>query len=418
MNILGDVPHDGIGTFPDTGVQHPVDEHAEILRFINDHMMGLADHLRLLNSPVQKGKRRQVIDVKFPIRDLYLRALFSLLLQKFPVQIINGTFPHLFPVPAPVGLQDGFSFLFRIFNALSQKFLFDLIFQALVEHVDLVLHGNGGILPDIPLHRVPVHQFHRFPRRGRTAARFVKYSCFSVLKAFHKLSGIQVYAPSGNGLPFQRVAKGVQRLKPLRCSPFPAARVRPVRRPDPVFFIVPVLVQKPHEKLFHGHLPHAVYVQIRKHAGDILQQDPVTSHNVKILRLKPLLIVIKDVGDPVHGHRGFPRSRHALYDHVVVGRTADDIILLLLNGSDDFSQHGLLVFCQILRQQIVIGHHLGIVKIQQPSILNFIGTLSLQVNFDPSASRHGIAAFSKSVFIIGIRHRRAPVHHHPVSGIL
>ena len=120
----------------------------------------------------------------------------------------------------------------------------------------------------------------------------------------------------------------------------------------------------------------------------------------------------------MHGHRGFPRSRHALYDHVVVGRTADDIILLLLNGGDDFSQHGLLVFCQILRQQIVIGHHLGIVKIQQPSILNFIGTLSLQVNFDPSASRHGIAAFSKSVFIIGIRHRRAPVHHHPVSGIL
>ena len=312
MNILGDVSHNGIGTFPDTGVQNPVDEHAKILRFVDDHMMSLADHLRFLNSPVQKGESRQVIDIKFPVRDLYLRALFSLLLQKFPVQIVDGAFPHLFSVPAPVGLQDGLSFLFRIFDALSQKFLFDLVFQTLVEHVDLALYGNGRILLDIPLHRIPAHQLHRFSRRRRTAARFIKYSRFSVLKAFHKLSGIQVYASSGNGLPFQRVAKGVQRFKPLGRSPFSAVRVRPVRRPDPVFFIVPVLVQKPHEKLFHGHLPHAVYVQIRKHAGDILQQDPVTSHNVKILRLKPLLIVIKDVGDPVHGNRGFPRSRHAL----------------------------------------------------------------------------------------------------------
>ena len=418
MNILGDVPHDGIGTFPDTGVQHPVDEHAEILRFINDHMMGLADHLRLLNSPVQKGKRRQVIDVKFPIRDLYLRALFSLLLQKFPVQIVDGAFPHLFSVPAPVGLQDGLSFLFRIFDALSQKFLFDLVFQTLVEHVDLALYGNGGILPDIALHRVPVHQLHRFSRRGRTAARFIKHSRFSVLKAFHELSGVQIDAPSGNGLPFQRVAKGIQRFKPLRRSPFPAARVRPVRGTDPIFFLVPVLVQKPHEKLLHGHLLHAVYVQVRKHSGDVLQQDPVASHNVKIFRLKPLLIVIENVGDPVHGHCGFSRSRHALYDHVVVGRAADDIILLLLNGGDDLTQHGLLVFCQILRQQIVVGHHLGIVKIQELSFLDLVGPLSLQVDFHPSSAGHRIAAFPQAVLIIGIRHRRAPVHHDPVGGIL
>ena len=120
----------------------------------------------------------------------------------------------------------------------------------------------------------------------------------------------------------------------------------------------------------------------------------------------------------MHGHRRLPRSCHPLNDHVMVRRAADDIVLLLLDRRDDLSQDGLLVFCQISGQQIVIGHHFGIIKIQQFPILDLISPLSLQIDLYPAAARHRIAAFSQSVLIIGVGDRRAPVHHYPVSGIL
>ena len=418
MDVLRYVSHDGIGAFPDTRMKHLINHHSKVLCLVDNHVMGLADYLCFLDPSVQIGQRCQVVNVKFPVRDLHSRSFFSLLLQKFPVQIINGTLPHFFPVSSPVSLQNRFSFLFRIFDALAQEFLPDLIFQAFVEHIDLALHGNRRILPDIALHRIPVHQLHSLPRHGRLSSRLIEHSRLSVLKSLHKLPGIQINAPSGNGFPLQRPAVLIQRCKPLVRSPLPAVPVRLVRRTDPVLFFIPVLIQKPDKKLLHGHLLHAVHIQIREHAGDVFQQNPVASHDVEILRPKPFLIVIEDIGDPVHGHRGFSRSGNALHDHVVVRRTADDVILLLLNGGYDLTQHRLLVFGKVLCQQIVVSHHLRIIKIQKLSFLDLIGPLSLQVNFHPSAAGHRIAAFSQTVLIIGVGDGRSPVHHNPMGSIL
>ena len=125
----------------------------------------------------------------------------------------------------------------------------------------------------------------------------------------------------------------------------------------------------------------------------------------------------------MHGYRCFPGTGHALYDHIVVGRFTDDVVLLLLDGRYDFSQHRLLVLCQVFSQELVIGNHLGIVIIQKLSVFNFIGSLHLQVDFYALACimpavRRRITALSQPVFIVGIRHRRPPVHYHPVGGIL
>ena len=418
MDVLRHIPHDGIGAAPDAGSQHPVDQHAEVLRLIDNDVVGLADHLRFPDPPVQIGQRRQIVHVKFPLRDRNVRSLFPLLRQKLPVHVINGALPHFFPIPPPVCPENGFPLLFRIFDSLPQEFLPDPVFQPLVEHVDLALHGNARIFSDITLHSVPAHQLDGLPGRGRLSARPVKHAGLSVLKAFHELPGIQINASARDRIPLQGPAVGVQRLEPFAGPPLPSVSVRLIGRTDPVFFLIPVLIEEPHHQLLHGHLPHAVHIQIGKHARDVFQQDPVAPHDIEILRLKPLLIVIEDIGDPVHGNRGFPRSRHALHDHVVIRGTADDIVLLLLDRGDDLSQDGLLVFGKIPGQQIVVGHHLGIIKIQQLPVLDLISPLSLQIDLHPAAARHGIAAFSQSVLIIGVGHGRAPVHHRPVGGIL
>ena len=120
----------------------------------------------------------------------------------------------------------------------------------------------------------------------------------------------------------------------------------------------------------------------------------------------------------MHGDRRLTGARHSLYDHIVIGRFSDDLILLLLNGSNDFSQHCLLVFCQVFCQKIVICHNLCIIKIKQLSFFDLIGSLQFQINFHLCAVRCGIAAFSKSVLVVGIGNRCTPVGYHIVSGVL
>ena len=89
-------------------------------------------------------------------------------------------------------------------------------------------------------------------------------------------------------------------------------------------------------------------------------------------------------------------------------------VVLLLDGSYDFSQHRFLVFGEILHQQIVIGHHFRVKIIQQLSIFNLKGPLHLQINGNLLSLRGSIAALSQAVLVIGIGHGGPPVHYHPV----
>ena len=50
-------------------------------------------------------------------------------------------------------------------------------------------------------------------------------------------------------------------------------------------------------------------------AGNIIEQNTVTSHNVKVHRTE-LLIVIQNIGNAVHGHRSFSGTGHPLHNQV------------------------------------------------------------------------------------------------------
>ena len=63
----------------------------------------------------------------------------------------------------------------------------------------------------------------------------------------------------------------------------------------------------------------------------------------------------------MHGHGGLAAARHSLYDHALKGNITDDLVLFLLNGGNDISQHHVLILRQILDQQLVVGGHITVV---------------------------------------------------------
>ncbi len=184
-----------------------------------------------------------------------------------------------------------------------------------------------------------------------------------------------------------------------------------------VFLFLPVLIKQPYKKLFHGHLPHAIHIQVRQDPCYVIQQDPVASHNIEIVRPEPFLIIIENKGNPVHRHCCLAGTRHSLDNQVVVRGFPDNLILLLLDRGHNFSQYRLLVFGKVFGEKIVIGNHLTVKIIQELPILYFIGTLQPKVNFHLHAPRRSVTASAQAVFVIGVSHRGTPVHHHPVGGI-
>ncbi len=64
VNILGYISHNGIGTVLDTGAEHMVSKHAEVLCLVDNDVMRLADDLRLLHQLVDQSQRRQIVDIE------------------------------------------------------------------------------------------------------------------------------------------------------------------------------------------------------------------------------------------------------------------------------------------------------------------------------------------------------------------
>ena len=120
----------------------------------------------------------------------------------------------------------------------------------------------------------------------------------------------------------------------------------------------------------------------------------------------------------MHRHRRFSRTRHALHDHAVIGRFPDNFVLLLLNCRDNLAQNCLFIFCKIPRQKLIVCHNFRIIIVDQLCILDLIRPFEQKLDLHLLTIRYGVAAFSQSVFIVGIGHRRTPVRHHLVGCIL
>ena len=101
----------------------------------------------------------------------------------------------------------------------------------------------------------------------------------------------------------------------------------------------------------------------------------------------------------------------------MVGGFADDIILFLLDGCNDFSQHSLLVFGKVFRKQFIVCYHFAVVIVQKLSVFDLVGPFQLQVNGDFSVPRRCVAAFAKTILIIGVCYRCSPVNYGLVGSV-
>ena len=150
-------------------------------------------------------------------------------------------------------------------------------------------------------------------------------------------------------------------------------------------FLYPVLFTQPGENLIHAHMLDVGYIQFRQAAGDIVQQQIVAADDAVLIGLKTMLVIIKQIGDAVHGHRGLAAACHPLDNQVGKGGFADNGVLLFLDRGDDLPQHSLLVPGKVFGQKIVIGNHFCVIKIEEPAILNLVGSFQLQVDLDRCA---------------------------------
>ncbi len=203
VNILGHIPHDGIGAGLDAETEYGIRHHPKILGLVDDDVVGLADHFGLLDPFIDVSQGRQIIDIEFMAGNVHRLSPVGLPDQEIPVKLINGSLPDLAPVSAPVGFQDGLPFRLGVLDPLAQKFFLDFDDQAVVEHIDLALHGDFWVLADIALHGLPVHQadqvvgVHRFPYCG------IVDTVSAVPQSFHELLRVQVNGLPQDGVPLQ-----------------------------------------------------------------------------------------------------------------------------------------------------------------------------------------------------------------------
>ena len=120
----------------------------------------------------------------------------------------------------------------------------------------------------------------------------------------------------------------------------------------------------------------------------------------------------------MHGYGCLSGSGNTLYNDVVIRRFTDDVVLLLLNCCDNFTQNCLLIFRKILCQKFIIGNHFRVKVIKQPSVVNLISPFQIKTDWKLPAIRCMIAAFPQSVFIVRVCYRCTPVHNHLMRCIL
>ena len=120
----------------------------------------------------------------------------------------------------------------------------------------------------------------------------------------------------------------------------------------------------------------------------------------------------------MHRHCRFSGTGDTLHNDVRFRRTADNEVLLFLDRRNDLPQNRLFIFCKIPRQKLIVCHDFRIIIVDQLCILDLIRPFEQKLDLHMLTIRYGVAAFSQSVFIIGIGHRCTPVRHHLVGGII
>ena len=174
-------------------------------------------------------------------------------------------------------------------------------------------------------------------------------------------------------------------------------------------FLYPVLFTQPGENLIHAHMLDVGYIQFRQAAGDIVQQQIVAADDAVLIGLKTMLVIIKQIGDAVHGHRGLAAACHPLDNQVGKGGFADNGVLLFLDRGDDLPQHRVLVLGQVLHQQLVIGSHIAVIITLQSAFFHIISAFQAQVDGDGFLVRQSVLARAQFVLIVDTGNGGPPV---------
>ena len=335
--------------------------------------MCLADDLRFLYALIQISKRCQIIHIVCLLRSRNLISLLLLFQKKLLIKLKNGGIKDPFAKIATVLLQNCFPFLFGVTQPVFQELILDLNNQPLVQHIDLRLHGGIRLFDIIP-DRLATKELHQIRRLWLTFP-FIKHTGHAAFQTLHELSPVKNNTFHTDPLCLDLCTKLRQILKPFISSSIHAALCGCRIFKNGMVLLIPVLIQESHKKLFHRHLPDAIHVQIRQDSGNIFQQNPVASYNIKVLRPEALCIIVKNKGNPVHGYGCLSGSGNTLYNDVVIRRFTNDVVLFLLDRRNNFAKNCLLIFRKILCQQLIIGNDFRIKVIEQLSVVNLISSL-------------------------------------------
>ncbi len=157
-------------------MQTIIDHHTKVLGFINDHVMGFADHFGLLCSFINISQRRQVVYIIFAFRRINRISFVCLPPQKIIIQGIGRLLPDTASVSVSVSLQNSFFFSLRILYPFPGKFVPNLYEQTLVQHIDFTLDRNFRILHHIPPDSLSVCQQYQLLRVRFLSVCLVKYA--------------------------------------------------------------------------------------------------------------------------------------------------------------------------------------------------------------------------------------------------
>ena len=253
-------------------------------------MAGLPDAVVLLDPLIKISESRQIIEVKLIFREGNLLPSLLLYLQKLLIHLKNGTFPLFFPKMPPVQTLKLFFLLIRVGDKFSGELIFQPCMEHLIEHVDFSLNGNRGIVFPVSADHIFIHE---------------KHAVFLDPDLLRRDCPLLVL-----------LAKSLKLMEPVVASLHPGFPFFRIQSLDPMKTRIPVLIEKADKQLLHRHLRNTVDIQIRKNTGNIIEQDPVTSDDIEILRTKSVLVIVENVGNPVHGHRSFSGTGHSLNDDV------------------------------------------------------------------------------------------------------
>ena len=280
MNILGYIAHDSIGAAAETVGQGAIRRHAEILGFVDDHVARLPDAVDFLDPFVDKSERGQIIEVKGSSDRRNGLPSLCLSGEKVLIDFENGAFPDIpAEVPAVFPLELFFH-IRRISHLPSGRLILQPCKKDPVEHIDLALHGDQGIIFQAAPDRAFLHEKNAVVQHDP----FHWDHFFFIVPA----ESLQVVEPVITPLDPHGV--------------FRSFVFRPRGMTDRIEGRIPVLIEQTDKELLHRHLGDSVYVQIRKYAGDIVQEDAAAPNDIEVFRTEVLLIVIEDIGNAVHRH--------------------------------------------------------------------------------------------------------------------